>query len=191
MEAALHCPKCRVTLADDNLRREQFVACFGCGTQLRAVTFPALHRPASATEAEAVVVSGDASCFFHATKRAQSTCDQCGRFLCALCEVEVSGRKLCPTCVTVGRTSGELTQLETSRARWDSRCLNLALFPLLFWPVTVVTAPAVLILAFKHWGSPGSLVSPSKWRFVVAATVALLEIVGCVAFGIALFTGNL
>lgn len=191
METALHCPKCRVSLATDNLRRDRFVACFGCGSSLRSVAFPALHRQPPATEAEAVVISGDASCFFHATKRAKSTCDQCGRFLCALCEVEVRDQKLCPACVTLGRNSGELTQLETSRARWDSRCLNLAVFPLLFWPVTVVTAPAVLILIFKFWKSPGSLINPSKWRYVVAGLFAALEVVGCAAFVIAMITGNL
>ena len=190
MVRELQCPKCQVSLPVDNLRPHEFVPCPGCTTPLRAIAFPALQHQPIAAEAEAVVIAGDASCFFHATKRANATCDQCGRFICALCEVEVRGQKLCPTCVTLGRSSGELAQLETSRARWDSRCLNLALVPLLFWPVTVLTAPAVLILAVKFWRAPGGLVEPSKWRFGVAVLFALLEIVGCAAFVVALVSGS-
>jgi hypothetical protein len=189
MADQLHCPQCRVALVPDRLREATFVKCFGCQSELRAIAYPALaHRP-HAAPSETTTGDGDASCFFHATRRAQSTCDQCGRFICGLCEVEVRDRKLCPTCLTTGRATGELSQLETSRARWDSRCLLLASAPLLFWPLTLVTAPAVLVLAARFWKAPGSLVTPRRWRFVVAILLAVLELGGWGLLGIGLATG--
>ncbi len=191
MAEQLHCPQCRVALVPDRLREATFVKCFGCQSELRAIAYPALtHRP-SAMPSETTTGDGDASCFFHATRRAQSTCDQCGRFICGLCEVEVRERKLCPTCLTTGRATGELSQLETSRPRWDSRCLLLAWVPLIFWPLTLLTAPTVLVLVLRFWNAPGSLVTPGRWRFVVAALIAILELGGLGLLGIGLATGAL
>jgi len=178
MDASLRCPKCRVALAADRLREATIVDCFGCGTPLRAIAFPALTRPVRDTVAITPAAEGQSSCFFHASRPAQTACDQCGRFICALCEVEVEAKKLCPTCLTQGRASGGLSQLETTRPRWDHRCLLLALVPLLFWPLTLITAPATLFLAFRFWKAPGSIVKPTRWRFVVAVLFALLELLG-------------
>lgn len=188
MDAALRCPKCRVALAADHLREATFVDCFGCGTPLRAIAFPALTRPVRETAANTAAAEGESSCFFHASRPAQTACDQCGRFICALCEVEVEAKKLCPTCLTQGRATGGLSQLETTRARWDHRCLLLALVPLLFWPITLVTAPATLFLAFRFWKAPGSLVNPTRWRFVVAGLLALLQVLGWGLLAISLTT---
>lgn len=187
MPAELSCPQCHRALPDAALRQSDFQPCGHCQTPVRAVAYPALRHREVAAVGEAVLVEGESSCFFHPAKRAQSTCDQCGRFLCALCEVELAGRRLCPSCVAQGRDAGQLTVLETRRVRWDSLCLLLALLPLLMWPFTLLTAPAVLVLVALRWRAPASLVTPSKWRFVVAGLVALAELGGWTAFGVSFF----
>lgn len=188
MDAALRCPKCQVALVADRLREATFVACFGCGTPIRAIAFPALNRPLRDPAAAAPAAEGESSCFFHTSRPAQSACEQCGRFICGLCEVEVGPKKLCPTCLTAGREAGGFSQLETTRARWDYRCLLLALVPLLFWPATLITAPAAVFLAFRFWKAPGSLVNPSRWRLVLAVAVAVAQLAGWIILAIAVST---
>ena len=89
---------------------------------------------------------------------------------------------------TEGRESGGLSQLETTRPRWDHRCLLLAIVSLLFWPLTLVTAPATLFLAFRFWKAPGSLVNPSRWRLVLAVAIAIAQLAGWIILAIAVST---
>lgn len=50
---------------------------------------------------------------------------------------------------------------------------------LLFY-FTVLTAPAVIMLTFWFWNAPRSIVEPRPWRFILAAAIALLQIIGWV-----------
>ena len=87
-------------------------------------------------------------------------CGRCGRFLCALCDLDIGGRHLCPACVADGpplttatTASGERTaggELANERFLYDRMALTLAAAPLLFlWPVTLFTAPVALFYAVR------------------------------------------
>ena len=39
---------------------------------------------------------------------------------------------------------------------------------IVFWPVTILSGPGVLVFAAMKWKKPLSLVRKSRWRFVVA-----------------------
>jgi hypothetical protein len=54
--------------------------------------------------------------------------------------------------------------------------------------LTPITAPIVLFLVFRHWKSPPGLTQRSRWRFVVAAVVAFLQIGGWATLLIAFLT---
>jgi hypothetical protein len=59
---------------------------------------------------------------------------------------------------------------------YDSIALTVPLVSLvLFWPMTLITAPATLVFSVMKWQRPLSLVRRSRWRFVVAMLVALAE----------------
>ena len=146
---------------------------------LQAHVFPALFRPLTpGTAGEAVASDQESSCFNHPQKRAVVPCDSCGRFLCALCDLELDGRHLCPTCVESGAKKGKLANLQRERVLCDRMALMLAALPLLMWPVTVITAPATLYLVLRYWNAPRSITSVSRARFVVAAVLAALQILG-------------
>src|SRR5438874_13754528 len=88
-------------------------------------------------------MEGEAGCFYHPQKRAIIPCAACGRFLCALCDVELNDEHLCPVCLETGRKKGKLTQLETKRTLYDSSALILSVLPIIcLWPLSIVTAPA-------------------------------------------------
>jgi len=50
--------------------------------------------------------------------------------------------------------------------------------PLLIFYFTIITAPAALFVAIRHWNSPSSIIPRTKIRFVVAIVIALVELAG-------------
>ncbi len=173
------CPKCRAVLAPIALNHPEPDPCPECGTELEVAVFPALFRSFTpGPTAELVTMEGESTCFYHPAKKAIRPCDGCGRFVCALCDCELHGAHYCPSCLEVGRRKGKIKSLENTRLRYDSIALGLAGFPLLFWPISVVTAPVALYYVFRFWNAPRSLIRRSRFRFLLAALLASLEIVG-------------
>ena len=123
----------------------------------------------------------DASCFYHPRKKAVVPCAQCGRFLCALCDLELDGRHLCPGCVSAARAAGGRAALQNglllgNRTLHDKLALAVAALPLIpvFWLFTVLTAPTALVLAIRYWNEPRQSPLPrGRWRLVAAALLAL------------------
>ena len=179
--SALACARCGSPLPGQPAELAALERCGSCGTAVQVLMFPALSRPArGGTAGLAAAGEGEAACFYHAQKRAVVPCDGCGRFLCALCDMELNGQHLCPACFETGRKKGRLAGLDNRRTLYDSLALTLALFPLLLWPTTLVTAPASLFVALRYWKAPGSLVRHSRARLVAALVLALLQIAGWV-----------
>ncbi len=181
------CPACRAPLPAAVIGTAEFVACPGCAGPLRLQLFPAAFRTVRLDRGAAAAPS-EATCFFHPEKRAAVPCESCGRFLCALCDLEVGGRHVCPTCAA--SRAGDPAQDRHARERvlWDSAALALAGYPMLIFYLTLLTAPSVIYLSIRHWRSPSSLVPRTRVRFVVAILLASAQIVGWIAlFGLLVF----
>jgi len=176
----LNCPKCFYLLPEELLNQPDLQPCPNCRTPFQIEVFPALFRLAeSGRTGELIVADTEASCFYHAQKRAVVPCAACGRFLCALCDCELNGQHYCPSCLDAGKTRGKIKQLETSRVRYDNIALGLVLWPvltvLLFW-ATLLTAPIALGLVILKWNAPRGLSSPGRARLIAAGVLAFLEI---------------
>jgi hypothetical protein len=179
MNSPLQCPKCQTSLTEVQVNRPELTPCPACGVPLQLEVFPALFRrtvPGSA--GEVLVVENEASCFYHPQKRAVRPCEACGRFLCALCDCELQGEHFCPACLESGKRKGKIKRLENERTLYDNIALGLALYPLLIFYFTIVTAPMALFIAFRYWNAPRSIVHPTKVRLVVAIIVASLQVAG-------------
>jgi hypothetical protein len=143
------------------------------------MVFPAaLRPPRPGSVGEAVVIDGEASCFYHPGKKAVVPCEACGRFLCAVCDVEMNGEHFCPACIESGKKKGRMQKLQNRRTLYDSIALAVALVPLIVWPLTLISAPIALWFSIRHWNAPRSIVPRTRWRMVVAALIALLQIGG-------------
>lgn len=94
---------------------------------------------------------------------------------------------LCPRCLNAGLSTQKLSRLESHRILYDRLAFGLALYPLVIFYFTLVTAPMALFVAIRFRNAPGSLVSPWKWRSLVAIVVASLQILGWTAFFVLLF----
>ena len=172
----LVCSHCSAPIPVEDWNREE-TRCPACRTTVSAFVFPAFFSgPAQASSGDPVMEEGESSCFYHPQKRAVVPCDQCGRFLCGLCQVEFMGQNWCPACIQTRMQKGKLSNLDANRPLHDNMALVLAIVPaLLIWP-TIFTAPMALYVAIRYWRAPSSILRRTKIRFYLAALIALLQI---------------
>jgi len=183
MNEPVVCTSCSTPLPSEYFNMPDFLACPSCNASLLVRAFPALSRPTARGHAgERITEAGQAACFYHPNKTAHVPCEACGRFICALCDVELHGQHLCPSCIESGRRKGALTTLENRRVLWDNIALCTAVLPVitaLFWFTTIITAPASILLAILGWRRPRSLVPRwSKLRFIFAIFFSLAVLGG-------------
>lgn len=189
-EGSLSCPSCSGTLSLSSSVPIDLQQCPSCLQELRVAVFPAINRVHGASGSGKRLLSEDeSSCFFHETKRAEAACEQCGRFLCGLCETPFAGRVLCPECLEQAAADGELESLIGQRYRHGSVALMIALVPLLVWPLTLVTAPIAIVYAIKTWNKKGSLVTNGRLAFVAAIVFSVVQIGLWGFFGMMFFGG--
>lgn len=176
------CTGCGTSLPADRFNSGEVFPCGSCGVKLGVEVFPALFCSAGTVKSgEGVTAEGEASCFYHPHKKAVVLCTACGRFICSLCETELSGKCLCPSCIDTGRKNEELETLVTHRPLYDSMALSLAILPMLIFPFTIFTAPVAIYIAIRYWKRPGSILPRTRFRFVLAILIALAQIVGWAA----------
>ena len=176
-QGAAACPGCQATLTSSFCNTLEPVSCPACDARIQLHIFPAFFKNAATGQTgETILEDGVASCFYHDTKKAVVHCDACGRFLCALCDLELEGGHFCPSCLQAGRTKSKLPQLESRRTLHDSTALSLGLIPI-FWFVGFITAPIALYLAILSFFRPSSIVPRTRIRAWVAILVALAQIV--------------
>lgn len=167
----------------------EFAPCPACGVPLQVEVFPALFRKTSAGRSgETILVEGESSCFYHPQKKAVLPCDGCGRFLCALCDCPFDNRHFCPVCLEAGKNKRKIKSLDNHRPLYDSIALALAVFPMLIFYFTIITAPMALFVAIRYWKVPQSILHRTKIRFIAAMVISLLQIAAWTALFIFLAT---
>ena len=186
MNGPLTCTQCGTVLSAGMLNTIDPSVCPKCASLIRAEVFPAFFRKAEGQTAESPLADSEAGCFFHPLKKAVVPCGSCGRFLCALCEVELGGKHVCPVCLEAGKSKRKIKNLETERVLYDNIALSIAILPMLVFFVTIVTAPASIYYSMRHWKSPISILPRTKVRFVFAVLISVLQLGGWL-----LFFGNL
>ena len=184
------CPDCQEPLPRQFFNRSGGGECPHCNSKIAVSVFPALF-----TDPEQERITGNnrlteeqAGCYFHPQKEASIPCDGCGLFLCTLCDTAIGERHICPRCLEKELTEQSQSDLVTHRPLYDQMTFALSAYPLLIFPfITLFTAPAALFVAVRYWKVPGSLVSRSRWRIVVAVILSILQIFGWIA----IFSGAL
>lgn len=179
MNSLIQCPACQAWLLEGVFNQPQMSPCPACGVPLQVEVFPALFRSREVGRTgETTLIEGESSCFYHPQKKAVLPCHGCGRFLCALCDCQLNGQHFCPTCLETGKIKGKIKSLENQRTLYDSIALSLAIYPLLIFYFTLVTAPAALFVAIRYWNAPRSIVRRTKTRYVAAIVLASMQIAG-------------
>lgn len=160
------CPECGGNVAPIEAGWQ---SCPYCEKRLQIRLWPVARHKTNV----AAAMPDQATCFFHPEKAFQTCCQGCGRFVCALCDLQLGAEHVCPTCFERGRAD---TQLGGNKAEWrhrdvlyDSIALTIGWAWIIFWPVIVAAIPAAIVLHVKFRKAPHSYLLPrSGWRFWVA-----------------------
>ena len=163
--AAVSCPHCLVDIPADS----EWQSCPYCQKWLQIRIWPMVRQNSNAVSA----LSDQATCFFHPDKAFQACCERCGRFVCALCDLQLGVEHVCPTCFERGRAD---SGAEAGKAEWryrdvlyDSIALTVGWAWILIWPAIVAALPAVIFLHMKYRKAPRTyLIARSGWRFWAA-----------------------
>jgi hypothetical protein len=165
-DGTIPCPSC----AGDVVPVEAgWQSCPYCEKRMQIRIWPVTRQNTNA----ATALSDQATCFFHPDKAFQACCQRCGRFVCALCDLQLGAEHVCPACFERGRAQ---SGAEAGKAEWryrdvlyDSIASTVGWGWILFWPAIVAAIPTVIILHVKYRKAPGSYLIPrSGWRFWAA-----------------------
>ena len=177
MNSAVACPQCKGSLPGVLCNTGELVRCPACDATIQIEIFPATFQSLQGvTPAEVVLEPGISSCFYHDQKKAIVHCDGCGRFLCALCDLEMGSQHLCPVCLQTGRKKGSIPELENRRTLYDGAAFSLAVFPILLGPLSLLTAPVAIYLAILSFFKPRSIVPRTRARAYFALALGILQI---------------
>lgn len=162
------CPKCEVEITSTEPNAE-WQTCPICEKRFLIRSWPTIRQNTNAS----VALSDHATCFFHPDKTVKACCRRCGRFVCALCDLQLGAEHVCPTCFERGRSDADGRNSESEwRYRdvlYDTIALTVGWAWILFWPTFVVALPAAIFLHVKYRMAPRSYLIPrSGWRFWVA-----------------------
>ncbi len=165
---AVTCPSCKGDVAPVETKTGG-QSCPYCEKRLQIRVWPVVRQNTNA----AAALSDQATCFFHPDKAFQACCQRCGRFVCALCDLQLGAEHVCPTCFERGRGD---SVVEAGKAEWrhrdvlyDSIAVTIGWGWILFWPVIVAAIPTAILLHVKYRKAPRSyLIARSGWRFWAA-----------------------
>lgn len=172
----LSCPKCAATIHPSVLREDIPYSCPTCGVLQHSEVFPAFFEDVEKGRApELAVMEEDSRCFNHSDKIAVVPCSICGIYLCDLCDIQADGSHFCPKCFKDRKK--DIKSFATGAFMYDEFLLALALLPVIFPPMTLVTAPAVLVMAFVTRGKwDNTPYVRAHWRCYLAVIFAFFEL---------------
>src|SRR6202007_607093 len=162
------CPNCSGDVVPLETQTE-WQSCPFCQKRLQIRFWRTVRQNTSA----AAAIPDQAACVFHPDKGFQACCQRCGRFVCALCDLQLGAEHVCPTCFERGRGN---SGADTGKAEWrhrdvlyDSIALTGGGVWILFWPTIVAAIPTVIVLHIKFRKAPrSSLIPRYGWRFWMA-----------------------
>lgn len=183
------CSDCHHVFDVQEWANRDFKPCPYCRTESRLLVFPAYGSDSPTIESgELVKLSEDGSCFYHDDKKAEVTCHQCGRFLCALCDIEISENKhICSSCVHSGISKKKDDSLEKERILYGDIAVSVAILPMIIFYFTLITGPLAIFIAIKYWKKPGPMFSKWRWRESLAIFIGAAQIIGWCFMGAFLY----
>lgn len=181
----IQCAACHTALPPQDWNSFAPVLCPGCSAPIQALVFPAYARTLASPMPEVKTAEGEAGCYYHDTNRATVSCEECGRFLCAVCDLDTGARHLCPNCLNQHLASGRSLEFVQRRTLYDSIALTLALVPnlvFIFLSFTFLTAPIVVGFSIWSWKKPSSITPRTKSRYIVALLVSAVNLLFVAGF---------
>lgn len=169
---------------------ETEITCPGCG----AVQFQQIYSAYACgprSDDVAPLVDGNTACFFHETSPAAHICDDCGRYLCALCTLAVPTpansppdfpARLCPECfrrrVDREPAEGQWDLFQPEYIRYDLLALLLVIGPVVIFPfylLTILSGPMAVYVAIRYWRVCRTPVGRPRAGLILALILGFIE----------------
>lgn len=172
------CLKCGCLIPWTDVRHEAITSCPRCRQHQELFVFAAAYRslyPDRPRGREAL--PEEATCYFYPDRRADYVCALSGRFICEEAATDWEGQKVSVDSLLRLRREESTDGLKTRSVLYDDIAMATAIFPLLFWPLTLFSIPAVFYITFRHWKrGPTSIVRRSRWRYLLANLLVLPQL---------------
>lgn len=160
--------------------------CRYCGRDFEATAFSPRELRHAAVQVVTETPDGvAAACANHERNAAVSSCNRCGLFICALCEMNVGDATYCPSCFERVRTEGKLQGGGVRYRDWATMAISAALVGLF---CSIPVGPFAIYWAIKGIGQRRqegtSIAGP-----VVALTLGIIESIGALFFIVLMIIG--
>lgn len=189
------CPNCGETWPADLANRLMPGRCPSCRAEARLHVFPALFRAESTgAEGGSAAIDGESTCFYHPGKRATEICEGCGAFMCALCDVELAGRHVCPRCIERGQVPEARETMIPPHTRLDQIAGSLGLLSLLTFFMCfpgIMLGPLAVGFGIASLARPRGPVPYVRWGAaggIIAGGIATLLAISWMLFFFSVFT---
>ena len=179
--SAIKCSKCGSKFSVAQLKQDDFVECSRCRQKSKIKLFPSLIKKEEAAKIERITEfdEGAAHCFYHEDKKTAAICDYCGCFMCALCDIELDGKHICPKCLEKRSSKDELDSLVNKQVQHHMIALFVALIGPCFLAIPSFFAVVYAIRGLK--AKPNIYAKSAvlqKTVSVIALIIASLSIIG-------------
>lgn len=101
------CPRCGLELLRSQLASGS-IDCMDCGVRFEATIFQPPVRPAPVLQTVGTGPAEANQCANHERNAAVTSCQRCGLFICALCNLDLGSGSYCPSCFERMRAEGAL-----------------------------------------------------------------------------------
>lgn len=185
------CPYCGATLHDSELQTGA-MTCHHCRKQFEATAFRPPEKRIQAVQAVETLPEAGSVCAMHARNVAVASCQRCGIFICALCDMNVGSGSHCPACFDRLRAEDGLRPA-ARRYRDYTRMAGTSLVAGIFmWFLAAPFGALAVYYGFKGFRQRRGL-GHATGGSIAVITFAILQVVGGVAlFGLMIyaFTSN-
>ena len=180
------CGNCSWPFNLDELQVNPTISCPSCHTSQEVFVFPEFSKAMPSVPVKKISELGnEASCFYHEKNQASRVCDNCGVFICSLCNLEMGEFHYCPKCVSLKMKTGSDDIPAQDVRLYDNKALLFAFLPVfLIFSIyfTFITAPISLFIVFRYWDKQKTFLPRTKWMFIIAGLFSSVQIIAWLVF---------
>jgi ribosomal protein S27AE len=176
------CPRCAVLLSDD-ARRSGRVTCANCGVTYESTAFTPPQRRMQIVEVAQSGPEGANACANHERNVAVTSCQRCGLYICALCDMNVGTGSYCPACFDRVTSEGSLPAATTRFRDYASMARVAAIVGFVFMALGILFGPLTIVYATKALKQAVNAGRP-KTGIYIAMAFGILETLAGVGFGV-------
>jgi hypothetical protein len=155
--------------------------CLYCNNYYQISYLPQQFHQSQAKQLQTISAEASIPCYYDEKLTAKYTCQACGVHMSEAWSATWGNQIICLKCLEHQLQNPESSHFVQSLTRYDRIALIYALLPIIIFPFiifSILIAPCVLFTYFKYRKTTTSLVANTKRNWIIAFTLATLQIMG-------------